>query len=129
MSVDPKLIVEVETPTILNGRAALRRILDVSSDVTAVICTTDALAVGALAECRARNIQVPRDISVTGYDDMELAAQVDPPLTTVKIPTTEISLRAVEMLMAMIAGKTTQRQIELSAEIIYRDSIAPPRVK
>lgn len=129
LSVDPKLIVEVETPTILNGRAALRRILDVSSDVTAVICTTDALAVGALAECRARNIQVPRDISVTGYDDMELAAQVDPPLTTVKIPTTEISLRAVEMLMAMIAGKTTQRQIELSAEIIYRDSIAPPRAK
>ena len=126
LAVRPELVVEVDAPTIINGRAAMNVILAASSDVTAVICTTDALAVGALAECRSQNLRVPDDISVTGYDDMELAAQVDPPLTTVKIPVREISLRAEDMLIAMISGRTTEQKVELDASIVYRESIAPP---
>ena len=122
-----ELLVEVDLPTVVNGRSALRRLLQVSSAITAVMCTSDALALGVLAECRVQKLRVPQDISVTGYDDTELAAQVDPPLTTVKIPTKEISVRAVDMLMALISGQPTEQQIELEAPIVYRDSIAPAR--
>jgi LacI family transcriptional regulator len=121
------LLIEVDLPTIVNGRTALKRILQVSSAVTAVMCTSDALALGALAECRVQNLRVPQDISITGYDDMELAAQVDPPLTTVRIPTKEISVHAVDMLMALISGEPTVQQIELDAPIIYRASVAPAK--
>ncbi len=129
LTVDPGCVIEVETPSILRGRSALVQILDKCPGVTAVLCTTDALAIGVLAECRARNLRVPRDLSVTGYDDMELAAQVDPALTTVKIPTKEISTRAVDIIMDMIGGRPAEQQVELEAEIVFRDSIAAPRAR
>jgi LacI family transcriptional regulator len=127
LTIGPGRVIEVETPSIVRGRSALIQILETCPEVTAVICTTDALAIGALAECRARNLIVPRDLSVTGYDDMELAAQVDPALTTVRIPTREISTRAVDTMMEMIAGRPAEQRVELEAEIVFRDSIAPPR--
>ncbi len=127
LSIGPERVIEVETPSIPRGRLALIQILETCPEVTAVICTTDALAVGVLAECRARNLVVPRDLSITGYDDMEIAAQVDPGLTTVKIPAKEISVRAVDTMMDIIAGGTPQPRVELEAEIVFRNSIAPPR--
>ena len=52
--------------------------------ITAVICSSDAFAIGALAECRMLGLSVPRDISITGYDDVDMALHTDPPLTTLR---------------------------------------------
>jgi LacI family transcriptional regulator len=119
-------LVEVDEPSIENGRVAFQRILEIDPHVTAVICTTDALALGVLGECKARKIIVPTQMSVTGFDDMDFVAHTDPPLTSVKVPAKEISDQAVNMLMAMISGETVEMSKELDAEIMFRNSIAPP---
>src|SRR5258708_9425488 len=72
--------------TIGNGRLAARRLLEENPQLTAICCTTDTLAIGALSECRARAIRVPEDISVAGFSDLEIVAELDPPHTTTHIP-------------------------------------------
>ncbi len=120
-------LVEVDEPSIENGRQALRKILSANPLVTAVICTTDALALGVLGECKARKLEVPAQMSVTGFDDMDFVAHTNPPLTSVKVPAKDISDQAVDMLMAMIAGEPVEMSVELDAEIMFRNSIAPPK--
>lgn len=119
-------LVAVDEPSIENGSLAYQKILETDPRVTAVICTTDALALGVQAECKARNLHVPAQISVTGFDDMDFVAHTDPPLTSVRVPAKEISDQAVVMLMAMISGETVEMSVEIDAEIMFRKSIAPP---
>ncbi|WP_431113321.1 substrate-binding domain-containing protein [Variovorax paradoxus] len=59
-----------------------------------LICGTALQAIGAIDECRRRGIRVPEDLSITGFDDIEHAAIVVPPLTTVKVPTQDIGVLA-----------------------------------
>ena len=99
-------IVEVTLPTIANGRRAFVSLLEADPRLTAIMCTTDALAVGALAEARHQGIRVPKDLSVVGFDDVEIAAEVDPPLTTVNVPAAEISRIAADHLVSAIAGNS-----------------------
>ena len=81
----------VEKPyTLSAGREGLREVLRGTPRPTAVICGNDVLAIGALAECHAQGLAVPREISVTGFDDLEMAAVVTPALTTVHFPTAEL---------------------------------------
>ena len=67
-------IFEVPAQTIVEGRAATRALLAAHPDLTAIYCTTDTLAIGALCECRALGIRVPQDVSVAGYSDLEIVA-------------------------------------------------------
>jgi LacI family transcriptional regulator len=120
------VLAEVGETSVLEGRRAFQRILHSDPEITAVICTSDALALGVLAECKDKNLEVPGDVSITGYDDMEFVAHTDPPLTSVRVPAKEISIQAVELLIAMIAGESVRMSTEFEAEIIFRGSIAPP---
>src|SRR5262249_56027997 len=76
--------------SLAQGRSALRQLLTDHPDTTAVICTTDTLAIGAMAEARKIGLSVPRSLSITGFDDVELSAQVEPPLPTISIPPPDI---------------------------------------
>ncbi|MBD4350310.1 substrate-binding domain-containing protein, partial [Xanthomonas citri pv. citri] len=76
--------------SLAQGRSALHQLLTDHPETTAVICTTDTLAIGAMAQARKIGLNVPRALSITGFDDVELASQVDPPLTTISIPAAEI---------------------------------------
>ena len=120
------VLLAVDEPSIGNGRLAFQQMLESGPLVTAVMCTTDALALGVLAECKARDLDVPVQISVTGFDDMDFVAHTDPPLTSIKVPAREISDQAVEMLLAMISGRPVQMSVEINAEIKIRKSIGPP---
>ncbi len=119
-------LVAVDEPSIENGRLAFQKIIEMDPHVTAVMCTTDALALGVIAECKARNLDVPTQISVTGFDDMDFVAHTDPPLTSVKVPAKAISDQAVDMLMAMISGEGVEMSVEIDAEIVFRKSISAP---
>ncbi len=67
----------VNTYTIAAGRSAVKSLLGRGGDITAVVCTADVLAVGALQECRALGVPVPAEVSVTGFDDrVELTASL-----------------------------------------------------
>ncbi|MFD2882312.1 substrate-binding domain-containing protein [Paenibacillus rhizoplanae] len=74
-------------------------------------------------------LAVPEDVSVMGYDDIELAGYVTPALTTVRQNTGLLGTRAAELLLASMNGPgTVQEALVLPVEIIVRDSCAPPRM-
>ena len=119
----------VEKPFTLGaGREGLAELLDGKEAApTAVICGNDVLAIGAVAECHARGLRVPGDISITGFDDMEIAALITPSLTTVRFPTAELGTLAAQHLLARLAGKAVPQRRELPVELVVRESTAPPR--
>jgi LacI family transcriptional regulator len=122
MGLAPDRIVEVTQPTIANGRRAFASLIAADPGLTAILCTTDALAVGALAEARRRGIRVPRDISVVGFDDIEIAAEVEPSLTTVNVPAAEISRIAADHLISAIEGNSIPMMTRVDALLVVRES-------
>jgi LacI family transcriptional regulator len=113
--------------SLAQGRSALRQLLNDHPDITAVICTTDTLSIGAMAEARKKGISVPQQLSITGFDDVELSSQVDPPLTTISIPAAEIGRGAADYLVNAIAGMPIPKSVQLPYRLIIRGSTAPPR--
>jgi len=118
------LIVE-EPYSIEGGREGLRRVV-AGRRPTALICGSDVLAFGAIIECDSKGIAVPRDLSVAGFDDLEFAAHLRPPLTTIRVPATEMGRRAGEFLLAKIAGQPHAPHYPLETSLILRQSTAPP---
>jgi LacI family transcriptional regulator len=112
--------------TLTAGREGLREVMRGTPRPTAVICGNDVLAIGALAACREEAIDVPRELSVTGFDDLEMAAVVTPPLTTVHFPTAELGSYAAQHLLARLAGQPFEMRTELPVELVVRASTAPP---
>ena len=112
---------------IVEGQLALRVLMASEQPPTAVYCGNDLLAFGALIECARQGIQVPQDISIAGFDDLEFASQIRPALTTLHIPAREIGERAAEQLLARIAGAPTALTVEVSVGLMVRDTTAPPR--
>jgi len=108
------------------GRDGARELLGSTPRPTAIICGNDVLAIGALAGCQAEGLAVPREVSVTGFDDLEIAAVVTPGLTTIHFPTAELGSYAAQQLLARIAGKEFEMRTELPVELVIRASTAPP---
>ncbi|HHY58291.1 MAG TPA: LacI family transcriptional regulator [Chloroflexi bacterium] len=109
---------------VLDGQAMLPALLP--SGVTAVFCYNDQIAVGALMACRELGIAVPEQLSVVGYDDVDLARYVTPPLTTIHQPKLRLGEIAMQMLLDILEGKPVQSLI-LPVELVVRQSAAPPR--
>lgn len=109
------------------SRDVMKRLLLLSAPPTAVICGNDVIAYGALLECRSNGLDVPRDISVVGFDDLPLSQHIRPSLTTVHVPSNEMGSKAADYLLARLEGVATQERVELEANLILRDSSAPPK--
>ena len=125
ISTGHTLIVE-EPYSIEGGREGLRRIVAASRRPTALICGSDVLAFGAIIECDSKGIAVPRELSIAGFDDLEFAAHLRPPLTTIRVPAAEMGRRAGEFLLAKIAGQPHAPHYPLETSLILRQSTAPP---
>ena len=89
--------VQDSTNTLAGGRLALKRLLDQAQWPTAVVAATDVLAIGALNGAHQAGLAVPRDLSVTGFDDTPLAAYTVPPLTTLRMPVADMVAEAVRL--------------------------------
>jgi LacI family transcriptional regulator len=113
--------------TIPDGHAAMTALFGLPEPPTAVVCGNDHLAFGALAAARARGLSVPRDLSITGFDDLDFAAFADPPLTTVRVPAAEMGRRAADHLAAAAAGTPPPLPVMLEAPVMLRRSTAAPR--
>ncbi|QGN48402.1 LacI family DNA-binding transcriptional regulator [Micromonospora sp. WMMC415] len=107
------------------GVAATGDLLDAEPGITAIVALNDTMAIGALAALRARCVAVPREVTVTGFDDMPIARDVTPALTTVRLPLVEMGARA--MSLALDAGGPAPRVEVLAAELVRRDSAGPVR--
>lgn len=120
-------IVEGAFYALENGYAAMQRLLELSDRPTAVFASGDLLALGAVMAAKDSGLSVPEDISVMGYDDIELARYVSPALTTVRQDTASLGSRAAEILLASIDRKGTGMEaIVLPVEVVVRESCAPP---
>lgn len=118
----------VEVPYgISDGRSATHGLMRHDPQITAICCTTDVLAIGAVFELREKGFRVPADVSVTGFDDLEIVRHLDPPLTTVHAPAEQIGPRIADYLLASIEGRTMPRKTQLNANLVLRGSTAPPR--
>lgn len=110
------------------GQQATRQILDSGFRPTAIICVNDFMALGVLRELRERGLAVPRDVSVTGYDNIGLSQFAHPALTTVNIPRETIGHLAFAVLVPehedLQAGG---RQILIDPELVIRESTGPAR--
>ncbi|MBB6172831.1 alanine racemase [Nocardiopsis mwathae] len=105
------------------GHAAAVRLLD--RGVTAMVCGSDLMALGAIRAARQRGLSVPGDVSVVGYDDSQLIAFTDPPLTTVRQPVQAMALAAVRTLCDEIAGHAsaaTHAEYLFDPELVVRGS-------
>ena len=109
------------------GTAAAGRLVD--AGCTAVICGSDLMALGAIRAARMRGRQVPRDVSVIGFDDSPLIAFADPPLTTIRQPVEGMGQAAVNALLEEISGNAdTQNDFVFRPELVVRGSTgAAPR--
>jgi LacI family transcriptional regulator len=114
--------------TVPDGHAAARALLSLPDPPTAIVCGNDHLALGALAGARALGLAVPRDLSITGFDDLDFAAYAEPPLTTVRVPAAQMGQRAAEHLIAAAIGTPAPVGTVLEAPVMLRGSTArPPR--
>ncbi|MCP4753399.1 MAG: LacI family transcriptional regulator [Proteobacteria bacterium] len=119
---DPDLVVEREY-TMVDGKEGMHRLLSLPEPPTAVFAASDVLAMGALAAVKEKGLRVPEDISLAGFDDIEFAAYLDPPLTTVRIPAFEMGQLAVKALFDLIDNGPDQvRQYCLDTDLIIRKS-------
>lgn len=101
----PDDAIVVGPPGIEGGHAAFERAWQDGLRPTAVLAMSDAMAIGAIRAIREQRLRVPEDISVVGFDDLEIAEFVDPPLTTVHQPARRRGEEAAELLLAAIAGQ------------------------
>ncbi|MEH0834645.1 DNA-binding transcriptional regulator CytR [Pectobacterium cacticida] len=108
----------------INGLIALMRHPQPPS---AIFCHNDLIAVGVLAQARKMGLNVPRDLSVIGFDDIEQAQYCCPPLTSVAQPRYQIGREAMLLLLEQLQGNTVQSGSRLlSSELVIRDSVAAP---
>lgn len=126
--VDPGPVVSVDTPDLAGGRRALDRMLEEKHRPTAVLCTNDITAIGAVQRAFELGVSIPEEFSIVGYDDIPMASMATVPLTTVAVPLDELAELAFERLSARAAGYVG-RPIHLAVEprLVPRASTAPPR--
>lgn len=127
ISPPPQCVVE-KPYTHSGGREGLREVLAGSEPPTAVICGNDVLAIGAIAECHVQGLTVPGDVSVTGFDDMEIASLMKPALTTMRFPTADLGAYAANHLLLRLEGKAVDLRCKLPTELVVRESAAAPKV-
>lgn len=106
------------------GQAAAHHLLGLG--VTAIVCGSDLMALGAIRTVRQRGLRVPEDVSVVGYDDSRLIAFTDPPLTTVRQAVTAMGTAAVQALLDAIGGRPAPRdEFVFRPELVVRASTGP----
>ena len=126
--VDPALHVRGHTSA-LGGRAAADELLNLAEDrrPTAIFCFNDRIAVGVYTAAHHRGLEIPRDLSVIGYDDQQLiAAEQDPPLTTIALPHYDMGRWAMEVALGVRAEGDEDATHLMKCPVIRRDSVGPP---
>lgn len=119
---DERLVAESDY-TEQGGAAACDRLLATGIPFDGLVAANDQMAFGALQSLRRHGREVPRDLAVVGFDDIPLARLMQPPLTTVHQPMTEIGRRATERLIALLEGQSPEpRQIEIPTTLVIRRS-------
>lgn len=113
--------------TLEGGQAAATELIGRGN--TAIVCGSDLMALGAIRAARALGLRVPEDVSIVGYDDSPTMAFVDPPLTTVRQPVSEMASAAISTLLEELDGRPTSKvELLFRGELVVRGSTGAARV-
>lgn len=125
-----EFVSESERNTPEEGCQAALRILALPDPPTAILALSDPLAIGVLQAARVKGLGVPEQLSVISFDDLEASRVTLPALTALHQPFPEMGRVGVDMLFRLLKGLTLDvSRVELSAQLVIRDSTAPPSMK
>jgi LacI family transcriptional regulator len=121
-------IAEAASYSIESGVPSAAALLERHPELTAIVAANDLLALGCYDALARRGLTCPRDVSVTGFNDMPFADRFAPPLTTVRIAHRTMGVEVARVLLAEIANpRARKQQVRLEPELVVRGSTAPPR--
>jgi len=124
ISVDPELVYRGDY-SFEAGAQGAEYFLALDAQPTAIICANDSMALGAMRRIQQANLKVPADISVVGFDDIDIASQISPALTTVAAPIADIATHSFNILARLIAGEDVDnRHVALPAQLVIRQTCA-----
>lgn len=124
--IDPREVVVIEAAyNIELGRSAMQSLMQTMPRPTAVFCGSDILAAGAIRHCQMAKIAVPDEVSVMGFDNLEVAELVKPELTTLNVPLKAMGEAAAETLMALSQNREHERVVDLPLRLVVRQSTGP----
>lgn len=109
-----------------NGGKGLRHLMESPNPPTAIICGSDVLAAGALFEAQRLGINVPGDVSLTGFDDTEMARMLHPRLTSLRTPRREVATQTAAALLACLKEGQPLTSVQLPTDLKIRGSSGPP---
>lgn len=109
-----------------SGKAAVKRLLTRQPDLTAIVALNDRMAMGAVRQVQALGLRVPEDLSVVGYDDIPLAAEFSPPLTTINQQPQAWGPLAVDIMLERLQGHSPKSTV-FPSTLVVRESSAPPK--
>jgi DNA-binding LacI/PurR family transcriptional regulator len=126
IEVDPALVFRGNY-TFGSGVSGAQYFLELEQRPSAIICANDSMALGAISKLHQEGLEVPADMSIVGFDDIDIARQITPPLTTVSVPIDEIASCAFNMLTSLIEGRTLEnRHVALEAHLVARGTSREP---
>jgi LacI family transcriptional regulator len=131
LQVQPELVIQLEqnlsSPEL--GYPVVQQLLTQKRPFTALVSFNDIAAIGAIRAFRDKNIRVPEDVSIVGFDDIQSAAFHNPSLTTIRQPLYSMGLTSARILLDRLRGKDDPEQVAIVPELIIRESTIPPNPK
>ena len=110
--------------SINSGFEALYHFFKKADPPTAIICANDLMAIGAMKAAKELHMRVPQDLSIIGFDNIEVGSFYSPPLTSVKVPSYDLGRQGAELLLQTIQDGKTREPVTLPTELIIRNSIS-----
>ena len=128
IAIDPELILTADDYSIASGVKAAMAITTMKTKPTAVFCMNDEIAIGAMQSLKMAGMDIPGDMSIAGFDNIDFAMHSDPTLTTIDQPADEIGRIACNMLLDKIEGKSdADEDVVLSHRLVVRMSTTKPK--
>jgi len=112
---------------IIGGRQGIRQLKEHGRIPTAILCENDWMAVGAMQELQRLGLNIPRDVSLVGHDDLWICEQLEPPLTSIRRAEDELLSRAIDLLIEQIENRVpaTLHEVLVEGEMVWRQTAGP----
>lgn len=120
---DKFYVIDEDYPARANGYLAASKLYKRNRNITAIFAANDALAIGAMQFYKDNDIKIPDDISIIGFDDVEVDLLIDPSLSTIHVPKIELGAEAMQLMLNILKNNsTTAKKILVPVELIVRKS-------
>jgi LacI family transcriptional regulator len=126
INFDPDIcITDSDYPNRENGYLSAKKLFEKSSGITGIFACNDAMAIGVMQYLKEKGCRIPENISIIGFDDVEADLSLDPPLTTIRVPKTELGIEAMRLMSDLLQNKfTSPKKVLVPIELVERKSTA-----